>query len=72
MFGKKKRFIFVKDRPGHDKRYALISTKIKKIDGFIKPVDKGLSETIDWYIKNKSFFKKIPKKEFAKRFGLQV
>ena len=74
LFGKKKRFIFVKDRPGHDKRYALISTKIKKKIGWVykTKLDKGLSETIDWYIKNKSFFKKIPKKEFAKRFGLQI
>tara|TARA_Y100001970_G_scaffold491_1_gene578 strand:+ start:1766 stop:2794 length:1029 start_codon:yes stop_codon:yes gene_type:complete len=74
LFGKRKRLIFVKDRPGHDRRYALVSTKIKKKIGWVykTKLDKGLSETIDWYIKNKSFFKKIPKKEFTKRFGLQI
>ena len=74
LFGKSKKLIFVKDRPGHDRRYALVSTKIKKKIGWVykTKLDKGLSETIDWYIKNKSFFKKIPKKEFTKRFGLQV
>ena len=74
LFGKRKKLIFVKDRPGHDRRYALVSTKIKKKIGWVykTKLDKGLSETIDWYIKNKSFFKKIPKKEFTKRFGLQV
>ncbi len=74
LFGKKRRFIFVKDRPGHDKRYALISKKIRKKIGWVykTKLDEGLSETIDWYVNNKSFFKKIPKKEFTKRLGLQI
>ena len=45
---------FVKDRPGHDKRYALDVSKIKKELGW-KPernFEEGLKETIDWYMNN--------------------
>ena len=71
---KKIKVLFVKDRPGHDSRYALSSNKIKKQIGwrhktFIK---KGLSETIEWYLNNKQFINRIPKKEFTKRLGLKV
>ena len=71
---KKIKVLFVKDRPGHDSRYALSSNKIKKQIGwrhktFIK---KGLSETIEWYLNNKQFINRIPKKDFTKRLGLKV
>ena len=45
---------FVKDRPGHDLRYSLNSSKIKKKLHW-KPLysfNKGINLTIDWYIKN--------------------
>ena len=44
---------FVSDRPGHDLRYAIDATKIKKelLWEPKKPFEKGLSETIDWYLK---------------------
>jgi len=72
--GKKVKIKFVKDRPGHDLRYALNSKKIFK---FLKwkskiNIDKGLTETIEWYLKNKQFFKDIPKKDYDKRFGLKT
>ena len=51
---------FVGDRPGHDFRYSLDSSKIKKI-GWKTETDfeTGLKNTIDWYIKNDSWWKNI-------------
>ena len=52
---------FVKDRPGHDKRYAIDSSKITKDLGW-KPehdFENGLSLTIDWYIKNQEWLNNI-------------
>ena len=52
---------FVKDRPGHDKRYAIDSSKITKDLGW-KPehdFENGLSLTIDWYIKNQEGIENI-------------
>ena len=72
--GKKSKIKFVKDRPGHDFRYALNSNKIlKKLNW--KPeikFENGLRETISWYLENKSFLKSISKKSYEKRFGLKT
>jgi len=70
----KAKIIFVKDRPGHDFRYALNSHKIfKKIKWKSRTnVKKGLSETIDWYLNNKKFLNKISKKNYEKRLGLKL
>jgi dTDP-glucose 4,6-dehydratase len=45
---------YVKDRPGHDRRYAIDATKINKELGWKPSVtfEEGLSETIDWYLGN--------------------
>ena len=65
---------FVKDRPGHDFRYALDNRKIlKKIGWKAKtPLHVGLSDTFDWYLNNKIFFKSISKKLYTNRLGLKV
>ena len=52
---------YVKDRPGHDFRYSLDSTKIEKKLGW-KPkhnFENGIKETISWYLNNKSYWKKF-------------
>ena len=72
--GKNVKIKFVKDRPGHDIRYALNSKKIQKNLKW-KPVTNiknGLSKTIDWYINNLKYFKSISKKEHIKRIGLKT
>ena len=72
--GKRVKIKFVKDRPGHDIRYALNSRKIQKKlkwKAFIK-IHEGLSETIDWYIDNQKYFKSLSKKEHVNRIGLKV
>lgn len=54
-FGTSKALItFVKDRPGHDLRYAIDATKINKELGWMPTVtfEQGLSKTIDWFLEN--------------------
>ena len=65
---------FVKDRPGHDFRYALDNKKIFKHFKW-KPKIKfqsGLKNTILWYLNNKRFLKKISKNNYEKRLGLKL
>ncbi len=72
--GKKVKIKFVKDRPGHDFRYALNSNKItKKLKWKSKTnLIKGLNLTVDWYFKNKKFLSSISKKLYVKRLGLKI
>ena len=71
---KKVKIVFVKDRPGHDFRYALNSSKIlKKLRWKAKiSLQKGLLQTLDWYINNKSFFNSVSKKLHINRLGLKI
>ena len=71
---KKVKIQFVKDRPGHDFRYALNSKKIFKELKWKpkKNFESGLNETLNWYIKNYSFFNFFSKKIFFKRLGLKL
>ena len=68
------KIIYVKDRPGHDLRYALNSNKIKKKLKWKTSVNikEGLSKTIEWYVNNQKYFKSISKKEYINRLGLKV
>ena len=52
---------YVKDRPGHDLRYAIDASKINKELGWSQTVtfEEGLSETIDWYLKNKDWLENV-------------
>jgi len=70
---KKSKIKFVKDRPGHDFRYALNSKKIlKKLNWKAKiSLDVGLSQTFDWYNNNRKFFTSVSKKLYADRLGLK-
>ncbi len=72
--GKKVKIKFVKDRPGHDFRYALNSKKIfKELKWKSKTnINKGLNNTVDWYLKNKKFIRSISKKHYSTRLGLKI
>jgi len=62
---------FVKDRPGHDLRYALNSNKIKKKIKW-KPKTSfiiGIKKTFEWYLNNKKYYKSLAKKDIIKRIG---
>ena len=52
---------YIKDRPGHDKRYAIDATKLNKELGW-KPslqFEEGLSKTIDWYLANEEWLNNV-------------
>ena len=70
---KKIKIKYIKDRPGHDFRYALNSQKIKKKLGWKSKIslDQGLSQTFSWYLNNNFYFKSIPKKFYINRMGLK-
>tara|TARA_B100000029_G_C17518281_1_gene938921 strand:- start:490 stop:1527 length:1038 start_codon:yes stop_codon:yes gene_type:complete len=72
--GKKAKVKFVKDRPGHDVRYALNSSKInKQLNWKAKTsLEVGLANTFLWYIKNINFFSSVSKKLYDKRLGLNL
>ena len=69
--GKKVKIQFIKDRPGHDVRYALNSNKIKKELKWYPKINfsKGLGLTLDWYFENKSYYKTLSKKDILNRLG---
>ena len=69
--GDKVKILFVKDRPGHDVRYALNSYKIKKTLGWHPKTNfkQGIKLTFDWYQKNQKYYKSLKKKDIVKRLG---
>ena len=69
--GNKVKIKFIKDRPGHDIRYALNSNKIKKELGWYPKTNfsKGIKLTLDWYFENKSYYKSLSKKDIINRLG---
>ena len=71
--GKNARIKFVKDRPGHDLRYALNNRKIFNKLGWKAKIslNTGLSQTFDWYLNNKNFFNSVSKKLYINRLGLK-
>ena len=63
---------FIKDRPGHDLRYAINSKKIKTQLNWSakKNFFAGLEDTVDWYLDNDSYYKSLKKKDIVKRLGI--
>ena len=69
--GAKVKINFVKDRPGHDIRYALDSKKIRKKLKFYPKTNfkTGIKYTFEWYKNNKTYYKSLVKKDIVKRLG---
>ncbi|NCI48776.1 dTDP-glucose 4,6-dehydratase [Sediminibacterium roseum] len=61
---------YVKDRPGHDRRYAIDATKINKELGWKPTVtfEQGLSETIDWYLSNTEWLQHVTTGAYQKYY----
>ncbi|WP_319475425.1 dTDP-glucose 4,6-dehydratase [Marispirochaeta aestuarii] len=71
----RKTITYVKDRPGHDRRYAIDCEKIKRDLGWKQSVsfEEGLSRTVDWYLNNPKWTESIRSGEYqdwiAKNYG---
>ncbi len=61
---------FVKDRPGHDRRYAIDATHIREALGWTPSYtfERGIVETIDWYVEHAEWWKRIVSGEYMKYY----
>lgn len=60
----------VKDRPGHDRRYAIDCSKLERELGFetSMTLEDGLKQTMDWYIQNRSWWEKVRSGEYREYY----
>ncbi len=61
MGSRRKLITFVKDRPGHDRRYAIDSTKLRKELGWLpeESFESGLRKTIKWYLDHREWVSRV-------------
>ncbi|MFQ3596858.1 MAG: dTDP-glucose 4,6-dehydratase [Chloroherpetonaceae bacterium] len=64
---------FVKDRPGHDRRYAIDASKIERELGWTpqETFETGIEKTIQWYLENRKWWERILSGEYQKYYELQ-
>ena len=64
---------YVKDRPGHDLRYAIDASKIKNELGWEPSVtfEEGLEQTVDWYLENEDWLKNVTSGEYQDYYNKQ-
>jgi dTDP-glucose 4,6-dehydratase len=64
---------YIKDRPGHDKRYAIDATKINTELGWEPSVtfEEGLEKTIDWYLENEGWLKNVTSGKYQDYYETQ-
>ena len=64
---------YVKDRPGHDKRYAIDATKLSNELGWKPSVtfEQGLGKTIDWFLENKEWLENVTSGDYQKYYEKQ-
>ncbi|MGE5356651.1 MAG: dTDP-glucose 4,6-dehydratase [Deltaproteobacteria bacterium] len=62
---------YIKDRPGHDRRYAIDSTKLQTELGWRPEIDfeSGIELTIDWYLNNKEWLKGVTSGEYLSYYN---
>ncbi len=74
IMGKKNREIeYIKDRPGHDRRYAIDFSKIKKELGWEPKIsfEDGMRETVEWYKNNKKWWRSIKSGKYQEYYKEQ-
>ncbi|NJD56810.1 MAG: dTDP-glucose 4,6-dehydratase [Nitrospirae bacterium] len=64
---------FVKDRPGHDRRYAIDPSALEAALGWRPeiPFDQGLADTVAWYIENRRWWERVISGEYLEYYQLQ-
>jgi len=64
---------FVKDRPGHDRRYAIDASKIKNELGWTPSYtfEKGLEETVHWYVNFRNWWERVRSGEYLNYYEKQ-
>ncbi len=64
---------YVKDRPGHDKRYAIDAAKIKNELGWVPSYqfENGIKKTVQWYLQNKQWWERIISGQYKKYYESQ-
>ncbi len=64
---------FIKDRPGHDKRYAIDASKINNHLGWEPSVsfEEGLGKTVDWYLENERWLKNVTSGKYQEYYDEQ-
>ena len=64
---------YIKDRPGHDRRYAIDASKISRELGWKPSVtfEEGLSQTIDWYLQNTKWLQHVTSGEYQQYYQMQ-
>jgi dTDP-glucose 4,6-dehydratase len=64
---------YVKDRPGHDLRYAIDASKINKELGWKPSVtfEEGLNKTIDWYLENEDWLRSVTSGDYKMYYEKQ-
>jgi dTDP-glucose 4,6-dehydratase len=64
---------FVKDRPGHDQRYAIDATKLNKELGWTPSLqfEEGLEKTVDWYLSHQAWVKEVTSGDYQKYYTEQ-
>jgi dTDP-glucose 4,6-dehydratase len=65
--------IYVKDRPGHDMRYAIDSSKLTRELGWSPSLDfeHGLDKTVDWYLSNQKWLESVLSGDYGKYYDQQ-
>ena len=74
ILGKSESLItFVKDRPGHDRRYNLDDSKLIRDSGFAERVSLavGLQQTVEWYLNNEAWWRRVKSGQYREYYQLQ-
>ncbi|MFM2269595.1 MAG: hypothetical protein RL757_3036 [Bacteroidota bacterium] len=69
----RKLLTFVKDRPGHDRRYAIDASKLRNEIGWEPSIkfEEGFRETIDWYLENQTWINNVTSGDYRKYYESQ-